>query len=40
MVRQLNHGKLDIARFNYGLLSFLPKVKGADKLQVIDLFSY
>jgi hypothetical protein len=27
------HGKLDIARFNYGLLSLLPKVKGADKLQ-------
>jgi hypothetical protein len=27
------HGKLDIARFNYGLLSLLPKVKGANKLQ-------
>ena len=33
LFNEFYHGRLDIERFNYGLLSLIPKSVGADKLQ-------
>jgi hypothetical protein len=30
---KLYHGRLDIARLNYGILSLWPKCKGVDKFE-------
>lgn len=33
LFNEFYHNRLDIARFNYGILTLLPKIQGADKLQ-------
>lgn len=33
------YGKLDIGMINYGVITLLPKLKEANKIQHIDLFA-
>lgn len=37
MLRELHEGKLDLARLNYGVLTLIPKIKGATNIKQFRL---